>query len=111
MSTPSASTPYPTPTFQQTALYGRAEDLGRSTLASGYPLVGSNFGQASTAEPTVQQQDQQQGQSIDAADAAYQQLLRQTNTLVTQSRLVEARQSLLEMSIWLLSNIESLGKF
>ncbi|KAL9640171.1 MAG: hypothetical protein Q9164_000439 [Protoblastenia rupestris] len=109
VSTPSASTPYPTPTFQQTALYGRAEDLGRSTLASGYPLVGSNFGQASTAEPTVQQQDQQQGQSLDTADAAYQQLLRQTNTLVTQSRLVEARQSLLEMSIWLLSNIESLG--
>ena len=110
---PSASVPYQTPTFQPTASYCPAEDLGRSTLASGYHVVEPHFSQTSASEASSQQQQQQQQQqeqSIPAADATYQQLLRQTNTLATQSRLVEARQSLLQTSSWLLNNIESLSK-
>ncbi|KAL9124554.1 MAG: hypothetical protein Q9217_006125 [Psora testacea] len=114
--TASASISYQTPAFQQTAHYSLPEDLGRSTLTSGYPVVDPHFSQASASEPTGQQQQQrqqrqqrQQGQSITTADAAYQQLLRQTNTLITQSRLIEARQSLLQLSAWLLNNIEPLG--
>ena len=107
---------YRHPTFQQPAPYGPTGDLRRSTLASGYPVTDPNISPPSAPRPTGQQQMQPpppppppQGQNPQASDAAYQQLLRQTNTLTLQSRLIEASQSLLQMSTWLLTNLELLG--
>jgi hypothetical protein len=63
-----------------------------------------------SSEPQESQELQQrQNSNIETSNNQYQQTLRQTFEYIRSSHLVEASQSLLEISDWLLGNVIELG--
>ena len=87
-------------------------DLERSTLVSGYPTVEStsNAGPSAPAEPTESAESEQRPPDrFDFFYSQYRRALKETNENTSRGRLVEAGESLLELSTWLLGNVENLG--
>ena len=105
---PAVPPQYPSAQYQQPIQYPPASGLDRSTLASTYPGMDPEFPQSSEAEPSeIQQRPPDQ---YDVFYSQYQRALRVTNENAARGRLVEAGESLLEISEWLLGNAEGLGK-
>lgn len=107
-STPTAVIPqYPTAPYQQQLPYSATADPERSTLVSPYPGTEPEAAQPQTsasAEPEQRQPDR-----YDVLYDQYRRVLRETNENASRGRLVQAGESLLEISDWLLSNAEGLG--
>lgn len=107
--TTSAAAPpqYPNVPYQQPLQYPPVADLERSTLVSRYPGMEPELAQPPTAESTEPQQ--RQPDRYDVFYNRYRRALRETNENASRGRLVQAGESLLEISEWLLSNAEGLG--
>lgn len=111
---PTASTPaamlqgYSTTAYQQSMQYNAPNALGRSTLASPYSAMPPDFAQTGSAEGPEQQE-----QEIDIAaenNDRYYRAIGETNHSTSMGMLVEAGDSLLQVSDWLLTNAVRLGR-
>ena len=103
---PAAANLYSGTSFQQSMQYPPSAELGQPPLVPDYTSTDSTFLNPTSDFPQRQQQESAQDPLI-----ALGHLLRQTNSLTTQGRLLEARQPLLTMSQRLVDNVESLGMF
>ena len=109
-STPTAIPPqYPTAPYQQAVQYTPQAELERPTVVSQYPSTEPDFTQPAAPESADPQQ--RQPDRYDVFYSQYRRALRDTNENTSRGRLVEAGESLLEISEWLLGNAEGLGKF
>ena len=107
-STPAAVSPqYPTAPYQQPLQYTSPADPERSSLVSPYPGMEPEFAQPPTTESA--QLQQRQPDRYDVFYNQYRRALRETNENTSRGRLVQAGESLLEISEWLLGNAEGLG--
>ncbi|KAL9605789.1 MAG: hypothetical protein Q9179_001022 [Wetmoreana sp. 5 TL-2023] len=97
---------YASSQYQQAISYQTA-GIGRNTMSSSYPTGIPEFPQASAPEAVEQQE--QPSTSHDEEYNQYQQALKQTFENASKGRLVEAGQSLLEISEWLLGHAKELG--
>ena len=95
---------YQTTPYQQAFQYNPSNALGRSTLASPYPAISSSTGQASSVESPRQNTDS----ATDNNNRIYR-AIRETNTNTSRGMLVQAGNSLLGMTDWLLTHAVSLG--
>ncbi len=98
---------YQTAPYPSTVPYDPSSALGRSTLASPYPTVPSDLGQTGGSEENA-------GQGTDpAADNTdrYYRALGETNYNTSRGMLIEAGNSLLQITDWLLGNAVRLGQF
>ena len=99
----------PTAPYQQPLQYTPQADVDRPAIASQYPDPQPDFAQPAT--PSVIDPTQRQVDRYDAFYNQYRRALRETNQNASRGRLVEAGESLLEISQWLLGNAEGLGTF
>jgi hypothetical protein len=110
---PAAHTQYLTSQIQP-ATYPQESPTGRATIAPSFPASMAEF--SSIGSETLPQQEYTHDVSgyDDAYNAAYnqyQQALKQTFENTRDGRLVEASQSLLDISEWLLGHAQDLGTF
>ena len=98
---------YPTTAYQQPMQYNTPTPLGRSTLASSYPTMAQDFGQA--ANPEESAEPEQESEPGTDRFAAFDNALRETNSNTSQGRLIAAGASLANLSDWLLTNAAGLG--
>ena len=114
--TPSSATPqvnnpqYSNAQFQPAMAFNTTTtaDLARSTLASGFPNTETDFTPTANDEPA--ESEQRQPDRFDVFYSQYRRVLKETNDNASRGRLIEASESLLELSSWLLGNVENLGK-
>ena len=99
-----APSSYPAASFQHPMQYSAQTELGQTPLIPNYSSVNPNF-PTSDSEPAQRQQQQAAQDHF----IAHRQLLRRTNSLIVQGRLLDARLPLLTMSQRLLDQIETLG--
>ena len=99
---------YPTAAYQQSIQYNQPTSLGRSTLASSYPMMAQDFSQ--TANPEEPAEPEQEPDTRAELFATYHSALRETNENTFRSRLIEAGASLANLSEWLLTHAAGLGK-
>ena len=108
-SAPGPAVPQPyAPT--QFLTYPPQASIGRPSLGQSYPSGMAEFAQQGAPEVLEQQELAQEPSSFDDAYNQYQNALRQTFENTRGGRLVEAGQSLLEISGWLLGHAEELGE-
>lgn len=108
-SAPGPAVPQPyAPT--QFLTYPPQPSIGRPSLGQSYPAGMAEFVQQGAPEVLEQQELAQEPSSFDDAYNDYQNALRQTFESTRAGRLVEAGQSLLEISGWLLGHAEELGE-
>ena len=93
--------------YQQTIHYDTQGTLGRSTLASSYPTMASDFSQASGSEVAP-------GGDMEVDIAAqnngrFYRAIGETNPSTQRGMLVQAGHSLIQISDWLLTNAIRLG--
>ena len=100
---------FPTASYQQPVQYTPQAEVERPSIVSQYPDTQSDFVQPET--PTVADPIQQQADRYDVLFNQYRRALRETNDNASRGRLVQAGESLLEISEWLLGNAEGLGRF
>lgn len=93
--------------FQQPVQYQAPTSLGRSNLQSSYPTGMAEFAQP--AAPDVLEPPNSDASNFDQAYSQYQEALKQTFENARVGRLVEASESLLEISEWLLGHAVDLG--
>ena len=107
-STPTAVTPqYPSAPYQPRIQYAPTADLESSTLVSPYSKIEP---EATQAQPTNSTDvAQRQPDRYDVLYDQYRRALRETNENSSRGRLLQAGESLLEISDWLLGNAEGLG--
>ncbi|KAL2052634.1 hypothetical protein ABVK25_007194 [Lepraria finkii] len=98
---------YPTAAYQQSIQYNQPTSLGRSTLASSYPMMAQDFSQ--TANPEEPAEPEQEPDTRAELFATYHSALRETNENTFRSRLIEAGASLANLSEWLLTHAAGLG--
>lgn len=112
------SAPEPAPIVQQYApaqfhpplLYHPSASITQSTLASSYTPGMADLAQPNAPAPNPDEIEAQENSGdFDRAYAQYQEALRQTFENTREGRLVEAGQSLLEISDWLLRAADELG--
>jgi len=94
----------------QFVTYPHQPSVGRPSLGQSYPTAMAEFAQQGAPEVLEQQELAQEPSSFDDAYHQYQNALRQTFENTRGGRLVEAGQSLLEISGWLLGHAEELGE-
>ena len=106
---------YSTTQFQPPAAFNPTNDLSRSTLASPYPTAEPEISHIATTEPAgigqkpSPEQEEKPHNRFEVFNHQFQRTLRETNENTSRGRLVEAGESLLELSGLLLGNVESLG--
>ena len=109
-STPAAVPPqYPTAPYQQPVQFTPQTELDRPTAVPHYPSTEPGLTQPAAPEPTDLQQ--RQSDRYEGFYNQYRRALRDTNENASRGRLIEAGESLLEISSWLLGNAEGLGEF
>lgn len=104
---------YATAQFHPPLLYHPSAPIAQSTLTSSYTPGMADLAQSNAPAPNpeeVETQDQDEG-AFDRAYAQYQDALKRTFENTREGRLVEASQSLLEISEWLLGAAGELGNF
>jgi hypothetical protein len=107
---PATIAQYAPPQFQQPIQYHQpSTSQGRSTLQPSYPTGMADFSQHSGPDPVEQQNPE--AAKFDQAYNQYQEALKQTFENTRAGRLVEASESLLEISEWLLGHAAELGMF
>ena len=99
---------YSTAPYQQPMQYPPQSDLDRPTIIPQFPATEPEFAQP--AAPDSSDSQQRQPDRYDEFYNQYRRALRDTNENASRGRLVEAGESLLEISEWLLGNAEGLGK-
>lgn len=105
-----AATPqYSTAQFQPTISFNSTADLARSTLASPYPTTES-VGPQGPGQEQGGSERQQEPDQFDFFYSQYGKALRETNENTSRGRLVEAGESLLQLTGGLLGNVEKLGE-
>lgn len=104
---PSVTPQYSTAQFPPTLAFNPTTDLTRSTLASSYPGAEPDFQQGSGTEAA--ESEPKPPDRFDFFYSQYQRGLKETNENAARGRLVEAGETLLEISGWLLGNVENLG--
>ncbi|KAG8532123.1 uncharacterized protein KY384_003760 [Bacidia gigantensis] len=97
---------HPTVAIQQSIQYTSSGEFAQQSLPSTYASGDATFTGA-TGYDHVWQQEQSEPEAEDP-QACCENLLRQTNSLTLDDRLLEARSSLLELMQYLLDNIETL---
>jgi len=109
---PNASAPaamsqgYQTAAFQQPMQYNASDALGRSTLASSYPAMSLDFSQAGSAEEHPRTESDVATENNDR----YYRAIGETNQSTSRGMLVQAANSLMQISHWLLTNAVRLGR-
>ena len=93
--------------FQQPIQYQPSSSQGRTTLQPAFPAGMADFSQPSA--PDTSEQQNPEASKFDQAYNQYQEALKQTFENTRSSRLVEAGESLLEISEWLLGHAAELG--
>ncbi|KAL1953112.1 hypothetical protein VTO42DRAFT_3592 [Malbranchea cinnamomea] len=93
----------------QTAPYSQPPSAVRSTTASAYSEAMPGLTHTVTSEPLQPQEIQRETSNVDDGYQRYQQTLRQTFEYTRAGQLIEASNSLLEISEWLLGNVVQLG--
>ncbi len=107
-SAPGPAVPQPyAPT--QFLTYPQPPSVGRASLGQSYPTGMAEFAQQGATELLERPELAQEPSSFDDAYNQYQNALRLTFENTRGGRLVEAGQSLLEISGWLLGHAEELG--
>jgi hypothetical protein len=110
---PAAHTQYLTSQIQP-ATYPQQSPTGRTTLAPPFPASMAEFSSVGSENLQQQEYGQETPAYDDAYNAAYNQYqhaLKQTFSNTRDGRLIEASQSLLDISEWLLGHAQDLGKF
>ncbi|MCJ1481842.1 hypothetical protein MMC06_002001 [Schaereria dolodes] len=100
---------YASTQFQQPISYQQPASLGRGTPSSSYPAGMADYSETGAPEVLEQQEVAQDSSGYDEAYNQYQNALRQTFENTHSGRLIEAGQSLLEISGWLLGHAVELG--
>ncbi|MCJ1361512.1 hypothetical protein MMC16_000612 [Acarospora aff. strigata] len=89
--------------------YPQQPSIGRPSLGQSYPTGMAEYAPQGASEVLEQQEVAQEPSSFDDAYNQYQNALRQTFENTRGGRLVEAGDSLLDISGWLLGHAEELG--
>ncbi|KAL9132359.1 MAG: hypothetical protein Q9175_006466 [Cornicularia normoerica] len=97
---------YPTTAYPPSMQYTSAASLGRSTLASSYPTMGSDF--HPNIETAASEQPEDEANTFAAAYNRYQSTIEVVNDHTSRGHLIKARESLLEVSQWLSENVDAL---
>jgi hypothetical protein len=109
--------------YLNTLPYNQPGPMARASNAHPFPTTMADFtsiGTGSSGQAVEQQQQQQidpsqqpgtDPSSLDQAYAQYQRALRSTFDQTRAGRLVEASESLMEISEWLVTNARDLGRF
>ena len=106
-----ATSQYSTAQFPPNVAFNATTDLTRSTLASSYPTVDPEFNPAPSVEAAESsEREQRTPDRFDFFYSQYRRSLKETNENSSRGRLVEAGESLLELSGGLLGNVENLGE-
>ena len=117
--TESASAPgavpqqFATTSFQQQMTYQQPAQAGRATLPSSYPTTMADYTQSAIHGLLEQPQPDpttQEAAGFDAAYNEYLEALKRTFQHTREGRMVEAGQSLMQISDWLLGQAGDLGK-
>ncbi|MCJ1256621.1 hypothetical protein MMC24_004445 [Lignoscripta atroalba] len=99
---------YASAQFQQPMSYQQPASIGRAAPSSSYPTGMAEYPETG-AHDVIEQQEVAQDSGYDEAYNQYQNALRQTFENTRSGRLIEAGQSLLEISEWLLGHAAELG--
>lgn len=99
---------YQTAAYPQTMQFASANLPGRSNLATSYSTIIPEFSQ--NAGATASEQPEDESDTYERAYDRYQRALRVTNDHTSKGRLIEAGQSLLDISRWLSNNVITLSE-
>jgi len=97
---------YQTASFQPPMQYNPPNTLGRSTLASSYSTIPMDYTQAGSAEEHPEAEPDIAAETNDR----YYRAIGETNHNTSRGMLVEAADSLMQISDWLLKNAVRLGR-
>ena len=92
---------------QAEAAYDLGTSIGPQTAAS--PFITEESISSPTTGAALPNHEEREADWLNLADENYRRLLRETNTNTNRGRMVEAAESLIEMSRLVLGNVESLG--
>lgn len=106
---PAVPSHYLTPQLQPAATYAPQGSVVSSTSAPSFSATMTDYNPVEASEPSEQADIAPEPSNYDDAYNQYQQALRQTFENTRCGRLVDASQSLLEISEWLLGNAFDLG--
>ena len=108
---PAVPSHYLTAQIQPAATYAPQGSVVSSTSAPSFSATMTDYNPVDVSEPSEQQDLAPEPSNYDDAYNQYQQALRQTFENTRCGRLMDASQSLLEISEWLLGNAVDLGMF
>lgn len=99
---------YPTAAYTPTMQYPSVASLGRSTLASPYPMMGADFN--SNAETAASEQPGEESDTFTAAYDRYEKTIGVVNDHTSKGNLIKAGESLLEFSQWMSEHVDALSE-
>lgn len=99
---------YPTTAYTPSTQHASAASLGRSTLATSNPTMGPGFS-PSMATATSEQPDED-SDTVTAAYDPYWSMVGVVNDRISRGHLIEARESLRQLSQWLSDNVDALSE-
>ena len=99
---------YPTTTYHPSMQYTTAAPLGRPSLSSSYPTMGPDLNPK--IETAASEEPEEESDILAAAYDRYQRTIGVVNDHTSRGHLINAGESLLEISQWLSKNVDALSE-
>ena len=99
---------YPTTAYPPSTQHTSAPSLGRSTLASSNPTMGPGF--SPSIGTAASEQPDEESDTLTAAFDPYWRIVGIVNNHISRGRLIQAGESLRELSQWLSGNVDALSE-